>query len=235
MASREGTGGMAARKRARGERAGLTRERVLDAALELVDRDGVEGLTMRRLGALLGVEAMTLYHYVPHKDALLDGVVERVFAPALPAVDGDTDWRTYLTGYAHALRAALAHHPGALPLAATRRAVTDATLDAVERGLSVLTAASFPLGRALDLLNTLSLLVIAHTAAEARHAAAAGEAEPRGAAPWIAAHDPVRYPLLTRAAATGEGTDDEARFRLAVASLLAGFAATLHEDGTGRG
>ena len=51
--------------------------KVLDAALELVDRVGVDGLSMRKLGVALGVEAMTLYHYVPNKDALLSGLVER--------------------------------------------------------------------------------------------------------------------------------------------------------------
>jgi len=50
---------------------------VLDAALDLVDRDGVAALSMRHLGAELGVEAMTVYQYLPNKDALLDGIVER--------------------------------------------------------------------------------------------------------------------------------------------------------------
>ena len=58
-------------KRTRADRAGLSRAQVLDAALDLVDRDGVAALSMRRLGAELGVEAMTLYHYLPNKDACL--------------------------------------------------------------------------------------------------------------------------------------------------------------------
>ena len=65
-----------AARRGRGERVGLSRQQILDAALGLVDRDGLKGLTMRSLGQELGVEAMTLYHYVPNKDALLDGLVD---------------------------------------------------------------------------------------------------------------------------------------------------------------
>ena len=65
-------------KRTQGERAGLSRELVLDAAVGLVDRHGLDGLSMRKLGATLGVEAMTLYHYFPNKAALIDGLVEWV-------------------------------------------------------------------------------------------------------------------------------------------------------------
>ncbi|MEV7595979.1 TetR/AcrR family transcriptional regulator C-terminal domain-containing protein [Kitasatospora sp. NPDC089797] len=215
-------------KRTRGERAGLTRTQVLDAALALADRDGIGALTMRRLGAELDVEAMTLYHYVPSKDALLDGLVERVFTQALPSPDpaaGPTDWRTLLRSYAVSLRAALLRHPGVLPLAASRPAVTPATLDTVERGLSALTTAGFPLGTAVHALNTLSLLVLGHTAAEAaRPAAPEGSA---GSPAWLTRLDADRYPLLTDAARTGAGVDDAERFAFAVDALLNGFAAAL--------
>jgi len=56
----------------------LTRRRVLEAALALVDRDGLDALSMRRLGAELGVEAMSIYHHIPGKEAILDGLVELV-------------------------------------------------------------------------------------------------------------------------------------------------------------
>ena len=54
----------------------LSRRRVLEAAVRFADREGLEALSMRRLGAELGVEAMSLYNHVPNKDALLDGMVE---------------------------------------------------------------------------------------------------------------------------------------------------------------
>lgn len=73
-----------AAQRARGQRAGLTRQAVLEAALRLVDQEGLKALSMRRLGAELGVEAMTLYHHVPNKTALLDGMIEQVVAEAVP-------------------------------------------------------------------------------------------------------------------------------------------------------
>ncbi|WP_030796295.1 TetR/AcrR family transcriptional regulator C-terminal domain-containing protein [Streptomyces sp. NRRL S-337] len=224
-------------KRTRGERAGLSRTQVLDAALALVDREGAGALTMRRLGVELDVEAMTLYHYVPNKDALLDGLVERLFAEALPFADenaeadtdadteaGSADWRALLRTYAVSLRQALLRHPGVLSFAASRPAVTPATLDAVEHGLAALTASGFPLGAAVHALNTLSLFVVGHTAAEA---AQPTQAEAPGSPAWLAELDAARYPLLTEAARSGAGTDDAERFDFAINALVNGFGTAL--------
>ncbi|AJT65160.1 hypothetical protein T261_3492 [Streptomyces lydicus] len=223
MARTAGKGG----KRTPGERAGLSRAQVLDAALDLVDREGLRGLSMRRLGGALGVEAMTLYHYVPHKEALLDGLVERVFAEALPPSAEGAPWQEQLRGYAAELREALLRHPGVLPLVVTRPMVTPAGLDAVERGLGALTAAGFPLGRALDALNALSLFVVGHTAGEV---GIGQDADPEGHTPgspgWLSRLDAARYPLLAQAARTGAGVDDTDRFRFAVEALISGFGAT---------
>src|SRR5262249_61549462 len=71
---------MAKQARTRTRPRPLDRDVVLHAAVELVERDGLEALRMRRLGAALGIEAMSLYHYVENKDALLDGIVETVVA-----------------------------------------------------------------------------------------------------------------------------------------------------------
>ncbi|MFH8408419.1 TetR/AcrR family transcriptional regulator C-terminal domain-containing protein [Streptomyces sp. NPDC018019] len=211
-------------KRARGERAGLSRQRVLDAALALVDRDGLAALSMRRLGADLGVEAMTLYHYVPNKDALLDGLVERVFERAAPLTADGGRWRSALAEYAGSLRRTLLCHPGVLPLAMSRPAVTPQTLGAVESGLRMLRDAGFPLGRALDVLNALTVFVVGHTAVEAATARVNEEGGP-GSTAYLAQLDADRFPLLVAAGRGGHGADDAARFEYAVQALLAGFEA----------
>ncbi len=105
-----------------GTRQPLSCARIVDAAVAYVDHDCLDSLSMRRLGAELGVEAMSLYRYFPSKAALLDAVVCRMLAEiALPADDdaGRTTWEADVRGYARSFRAACAAHPRLLPLLAT--------------------------------------------------------------------------------------------------------------------
>ncbi|MFD9887848.1 TetR/AcrR family transcriptional regulator C-terminal domain-containing protein [Amycolatopsis sp. NPDC059027] len=201
-------------------RAGLTRERVVDAALEFVDEHGVAALSMRKLGAALDVEAMTLYHYVPNKDALFEALVDRLTAPlgdVLPE-PGET-WERWLGRLARAYRAELLAHPGVLPLAATRPVTSRAALGHVETALRVLTGAGFEPVHALDVLNTVTTFVLGHTLAEAGRPPGAEQSDVDSAGEL----DPAEFPLLTRALAAG-GRHGE-RFGFALAALLAGLAA----------
>ena len=92
----------------------LSRDRILHAALDLADREGFEACSMRKLGAHLGVEAMSLYRYVANKDELLSGLVDRVFAEVQVAEPGVTDWRTAMRDRAHSQRAAMLRHRWAI-------------------------------------------------------------------------------------------------------------------------
>jgi AcrR family transcriptional regulator len=120
----------------------LSPERVLRAAVALADAGGIESLTMRRLGQDLGVEAMSLYKHVANKEALLDGMVDLVFAEiALPT--GDTDWRTAMRDRAVSTRAALVRHPWATPLMQSRTAPGPATLQHHDAVIGTLRRAGF--------------------------------------------------------------------------------------------
>lgn len=211
--------------RGRGERAGLTREQILTTALELADRDGLKALSMRRLAAALGVEAMTLYHYLPTKDALLDGLVETVFAQVTPFdADGST-WLLVMTEYADTLRRTLLEHPGVLSLVIARPAVTPATLTRVEQALALLTRAGFRLDRAVDLINCVSLFVAAHAQSEIATSDAID-----GSSAALARLDPATFPLLVEAARRGSGVDDATRFRVGVRAILRGFELGLADN-----
>jgi AcrR family transcriptional regulator len=87
----------------------LSRERVLDAAVALADRDGFEGLTMRKLADELGVGAMSLYYYVPNKDQLLDGMIDIVFGEIHVPSTAD-DWKDELRRRAVSTREVLNRH-----------------------------------------------------------------------------------------------------------------------------
>src|SRR3954464_7015112 len=93
----------------------LSRERVLRAAVALAQRDGMESLSMRRLAAELGAGAMSLYHHVPNKEQLLDGMIDIVFAEIeLPTTD--VDWRTAMRRRAISTREVLNRHRWAVGL-----------------------------------------------------------------------------------------------------------------------
>lgn len=91
----------------------LSRSLVLKAAVALADREGIEAVTMRRLAAELGAGAMSLYHHVPGKGALLDGMVDLVFAEIEPPSPGG-DWKLELRKRAISTREALRRHPWAV-------------------------------------------------------------------------------------------------------------------------
>ncbi|MEV4506231.1 TetR/AcrR family transcriptional regulator [Streptomyces klenkii] len=113
----------------------LTRDRVVGAALRVVDAEGLDGLSMRRVADELGVETMALYRYTSSKDELLDGLVERLFIEleeslgstpfgpaALDAGDAETapPWREALVGVARAMYRVALTHPHVVPLMALR-------------------------------------------------------------------------------------------------------------------
>ncbi|MGW4404242.1 TetR/AcrR family transcriptional regulator C-terminal domain-containing protein [Nonomuraea sp. NPDC004702] len=199
----------------------MSRERVLEAALELLDREGAAGLSMRKLGKELGVEAMTLYYYVPNKDAVLDGLVELVLSRV--TIEPSGDWRVWMRAFAESIRAELLRHPALMPVVAIRPVATPGALGMVEGAAAALTRAGFTAKEALHVINAVSTFVIGHTLAEA------GPDSPRQPDLDLADH-----PVLARAVADGLGTpeDHRERFELAVAALLSGFAPRTPEGGT---
>lgn len=107
------------------KRPGLSRERVVSAAIALIDERGARALTMASVGERLGVEAMSLYRYVPGREHLLDAIVETVMGelagdPDVHMVTPPTDWQDYLVRLAHGVRRIALTHPQVFPLVASR-------------------------------------------------------------------------------------------------------------------
>jgi len=126
----------------------ITRQRVLACALEIIDRDGIEGLSMRRLGKALGRDPMALYRHAPSKAALLDALAESVLEQ-LEVDIGDVDWATQLREVARGFRRLALAHPQMVPLLVTRPLSTPlglrplGTLRPLEDTLTLLTRAGF--------------------------------------------------------------------------------------------
>jgi AcrR family transcriptional regulator len=104
------------RTNTRDARAPLSTERVLRTAVAFADRHGLEALSMRRLADELGAGAMSLYHYVPNKDELVDGMVDIVFGEIERPAIGTGDWRAAMRGRALSTRAVLNRHRWAVGL-----------------------------------------------------------------------------------------------------------------------
>ena len=138
----------------------LTRDVVLAAALEIMDRDGADALSMRGLARALGRDPMILYRHAPNKAALLDGVAETILAQ-LYVDPADPDWAAQLRSVARDYRALALAHPHVVPLLVTRPLATPlalrplGTLRPLEDILALLTRAGFTGPDALHIYRAL--------------------------------------------------------------------------------
>jgi AcrR family transcriptional regulator len=139
---------------ARRARAPLSRERVLAAAVGLADEIGIEALSMRKLGEALGVEAMSLYNHVAHKDDLLDGMIDAVFAEIdLPSADAG--WRAAMRQRAISVRAVLRRHRWAIGLMESRTSPGPATLAHHDAVIGILRAGGFTVAQTAHAFSAL--------------------------------------------------------------------------------
>lgn len=141
-------------------RAPLTRSRIAEAALAVVDRDGLEALSMRRLGAELGVEGMAVYRHFPNKAAVLAGVVEVLLAELVIPPPSDVPWQDIFREVSRSYRALLLRHPHAIPLLAALPLTDPAAARAAGAVMAVLRHAGFDAPSALKTLATITSYVI---------------------------------------------------------------------------
>ena len=184
--------------------------------LATADAEGLQAVTMRRLGAELGVEAMSLYHHVAGKEAVLDGLLERVLEearvePPRPA------WRDHLGAHADALRRAGHAHPRVMQLFATRVPKTPAWAGAVEDTLAVLLAAGFSPQEAVHAYRLHATFVTGYVIWELRQAGAPALAL------YLDQLDETAYPATHALARTLEATDSDSEFASHIELLLDGI------------
>jgi len=179
----------------------LTREAILTAALALVDEQGIEALSMRKLAARLQVDPMSIYHHVPNKAALVSGLVRSVFAEMAPPLD-EGDWPDRVCAWARAYRdVALAHPHLVLEIVTDAAAASGAAIQISEPLYAALAAAG---------LTPRAVLHAAGTLVDFVNGYALGASAPAGADPMgdhLAAMDPALVPTMRRiheAVADGE-------------------------------
>lgn len=190
----------------------LSRERILDAALARVDREGLEALTMRALGADLGVEAMALYHHFPGKEALLDGLLETLVAQVEVPTEGP--WEARLITAAWSYRDLALAHPEAFPLVLTRPYLSEGVLAYCDRLLKIFLDAGFPPQEAARAFR-----LVGHFLDGATLYTSQGPARPGGPPP--APVDEARFPHLAACRSHLARTQAKAHFAYGLERLAA--------------
>lgn len=198
-------------RRRRGRPAKLSTALILDAALALIDREGAEALTMRRLGGELGVEAMSLYRHVADRAALLEGLADRLAAEIEPR-DGAGEWADALRGLAGDVRALARRHPAAFTLVGMRVLNTPNVLGPIEDVLASLRHGGFTPARAIFAYRL--VMTYARGYALAELAGFAIEVGPEGSLPALRS--------LSRRLAS---EPSEVNFRAGLETILAGLRA----------
>jgi AcrR family transcriptional regulator len=210
----------------------ITRATVLATALEIIDRDGVDGLSMRRLGHALGRDPMTLYRHAATKAALLDGVAEIVLEQ-LEVDSTDPDWAAQLRTVAREFRRLALAHPQVVPLLVTRPLATPlglrplGTLRPLEGVLELLTRAGFTGSDALHIYRALFGFLHGHILDELQEIVE--RPEETDDLLRLGLHRlPIReFPLLRGLAPVLASYDGAAELERGLDILLTGLAATL--------
>jgi AcrR family transcriptional regulator len=136
--------------------------------LRLADREGLEALSMRRLGAELGVEAMSIYNHVPNKEALLDGVVEVLFTEMNVFLDGKNSWEDRVREVFRSFRGLAHTHPQIFPLFAVRPSNASKVVRVLPVFLDALRGSGVDVRTSLRAFRTLSSYTIGYALAEIR-------------------------------------------------------------------
>lgn len=226
--------GAAERRARRADRQPLSPERIIRTAFGIVSRDGPEGLTMRRVASALAVEPMSLYHHVPSKKALLDGVAGMAIEGVGTFDDITGTWQEQVREAARRLRREMIANPRAVTLVATRPIHSVQMAVLVESALTRLTELGFDLEAAADVIWTVSDFVVGNVL---NMIGSMGGAEavlptPEDSLRLAETFTDERFPLLMAAsAAHAAGRPDQydtERFERSLTMLVAGFETRYH-------
>ena len=210
----------------------LTRERILSAALALVDEEGMEALSMRRLAKELGVDPMAIYHHLPNKRALLSAIIERVFSEMrVPELEGVEGWRERVRAWARAFREVARAHPRLVPhLASYPEAAAEATLESTEELYAAFEAAGMAPRQIVGAVGVVVDYLIGFALAEA--SGAVGESdEQREMIEMLDARPRGELPAMRRTLGALAGEDLGTDFEFGLEVVLAGLEATAGRSG----
>ncbi len=207
----------------------LSRERVLAAAVLLADEEGIESLSMRKLGLMLGVEAMSLYNHVANKDDILDGMVDAVVSEIdLPVDIGD--WKEAMRRRAISAQSVFSVHPWASALIDSRESSGPARLRYFDWVLGILRRAGFTVEMAARAFSLLDSYVYGFSRQQL-NTSASGDIEPEEIEEGFLRAIPAdEYPYLREMVveyAMKSGHDEGADFAFGLELILDGLQTML--------
>jgi AcrR family transcriptional regulator len=218
----------------------LTRSMILQTALAIVDRDGVDGLSMRRLSGALGRDPVMVYRHVPNKAAVLDGVAEIVLAQ-LSVDSADPDWAAQLRTVARDFRQLALTHPNVVSLLVTRPLATPlgqrppGMLRPLEDVLALLTSAGFAGDDALHIYRVLFGYLHGHILDELQEVIERPEETDHVLRLGLHRLAITEFPILRALAPALASYDGAAELERFLDLLLPGLTASLtHPDGSPR-
>ena len=202
----------------------VSRDDVLVAARDLLDAEGLDALTMRRLGAALGADPMTAYRHFAGKTELASALADEFWISlTLPDVDGVGDWKGYAARLMRGIRSALADHPGIIPIVATHPIDSPAALTVADEAIGRLLDSGAPINPSLgDLVNVLVMLTVASALGEYSEPVGsdAGASQPNVSDESEAL---AALPHLGKIVASGWAPSPERQFESGLAAVLDGW------------
>ncbi len=212
------------------ERLPLTRQRVLGAAVELADEAGIDGLSMRRVGQRLGVEAMSLYNHVANKADLLNGMLDVVLAEIDPPLDNDLDWRRVFHERVMSARRVFLAHRWAADVVTKQMSASPAMLDYMDSMVGIIRRAGFSLDLTHHALHALGSRTMGFTQEMFEDSGAAPQDPETSAA--MASQMADQFPYIAeiinqithdQESVIGAGCDDQFEFEFGLDLLLDGL------------
>ncbi|MEV0223678.1 TetR/AcrR family transcriptional regulator [Streptomyces sp. NPDC050704] len=220
----------------RGPKPGLTLDRIVEAAVQVADRDGLEAVSMRRIAAELGTGTMSLYRHVPGKGELLDLMLDRVQRPGDDMSVFGENWRSALEAFARATLALYQRHPWLLRVNNSRPVLGPSSMDGMEKVISRIRPMSL---RDPELVSVV-IMIDSYVTGAARTQLYAQEAERRTGltdTEFWAAQSPIlekvmtsgRYPVMASLSEDAFGSDFD-HFEFGLQRILDGLEVLVERD-----
>lgn len=200
-------------------RAKLSRRRVLQSALELVDAEGLDAVSMRRLAQRLGVDPMSLYNHVDDKAAILDGIAE-LMLESVDVIDPGHDVRQGLETVARNFRAAMLAHPRAAPVVLERRTPSPVALAPMQVVLASMLASGIEAERAVSAFRAMLAFLVGALMREVRDAPGSCATDPVEAHGRRRELEATGLPAIVATAPYISTIDHQKEFEFGLAMLL---------------